>query len=215
MFHDRHDAGLRLAWELGHYKDRKDALVLAIPRGGMPVGAALARELDLPLNAILVGRLEHPDDRERQIGAVSLTEVEFAAGAVGAEPVTAEYVAAAVESVRAVLHRRYWNYRAVSRAPSVEGRVVILVDDEAACALSLTAAAKRLRRDGAARVLAAVPAATSEAVAALRRAADEVVCLRTAQTEQALSEFYRDFRRVSEDEALEALKREASADARR
>jgi predicted phosphoribosyltransferase len=202
MFRDRADAGMRLAWELGRYKDRKDALILAIPRGGMPVGAALARDLSLPLNAMLVAKLEHPDDPATVIGAVSLTSVDL-----GESGVSDEYIAAAVERARAALRRRYWSYHWAIRFAPVADRIVILTDDEAASERPMIAAARRLRREGAAKIVAAVPAATREAYAALCRAVDVVVCLRVVESPEEVAGLYRDFGTVSEDQALEILRR--------
>lgn len=210
MFRDRVDAATRLAWELSRYKDRKDALVLAIPRGGMPVGGVIARELALTLNPILVAKLEHPDDPRVVIGAVSLTSVDLDPAATGEGGVSEEYVAAAVEKARAVMRRRYWSYHWAVRFTPVAGRVVILTDDEASSERSLVFAARRLRREGAARIVIAVPAVAREAHEALRRADDEVVCLRVVESPSEVSALYRDFRPVSEEEALEVLRRQAA-----
>ena len=215
MFRDRKDAGTRLSWELSRYKNRKDALIMAIPRGGMPVGGALAHELGLTLNAMLIAKLEHPDHREVVIGAVSLTSVDLDPTATGEGGVTEEYVAVAVEKVRSSLRRRYWNYHWAIRFTAVAGRIVILTDDEAASQRTLVAAIRRLRREGAARIVAAVPAASRDAYEALRRAADEVVCLRVVESPTEVSALYRDFRSVTEDEALEVLRRQAPGAAAR
>ncbi|MBI5245664.1 MAG: phosphoribosyltransferase [Elusimicrobia bacterium] len=211
MFRDRTDAGARLAWELSRYKDRKDALVLAIPRGGMPVGGEIARELGLALNAILIAKLEHPDEPGVVIGAVSLTSVDVDSATTGEGGVSEEYVAAAVEKARAVLRGRYWDYHRAVRFTPVAGRIVILTDDEAASELSLIAAVRRLRREGAAKIVAAVPVASREAYEALRRAADEVVCLRVVESSTDVCGLYRDFSSVTEDEALAALRRTSRA----
>jgi len=215
MFRDRADAGTRLSWELSRYKDRKDALVLAIPRGGMPVGGAIAYELSLPLNAMLIAKLEHPDDRETVIGAVSLTSVDLDPAVSGEGGVSEEYVAVAVEKVRVALRRRYWNYHWAIRFKSVAGRIVILTDDEASSERTLIAAVRRLRREGAAKIVVAIPAASRAAYEALKRAADEVVCLRVVESPAEVSGLYRDFRTVTEDEALEALRRHAPGAAAR
>ncbi|MFI5360937.1 MAG: phosphoribosyltransferase family protein [Elusimicrobiota bacterium] len=215
MFQDRADAGLRLSWNLGRYKDRHDALVLAIPRGGMPVGGVLARELDLSLNAMLVGKIEHPDDRGVVIGAVSLTSVDLDPAAVGEGGVTAEHLDAAVESVKAILRQRYWDCHAVVHPAAIAGRTVILTDDEAASGWPMAAAARRLRREGAARIVAAVPAASREAYEFLCREADRVVCLWTVENPAAVAGLYRDFRSVTDAESLEILRRSTQAAAAR
>lgn len=203
MFRDRADAGLRLAWELGRYKERGDAVVLAVPRGGMPVGAALARELELPFGAVFSHRVPHPDDPSRSLGAVSLDGLEpGAAGDAGAD-----YLAAMSSRQQEELRRRYWAYRRVAPPPEVLDRTALLTDDEAATGRTLAAAARRLRREGAARVLVALPAASAEAAALLRGVADELLCLRVVPDEAEIPELYADFSRVSEEQALECLSR--------
>lgn len=202
MFKDRGDAGLRLAWELGRFKERRDALVLAVPRGGMPVGAALARELDLPLGAAFSHRVPHPDDPALSLGTVSLDGFEGAAA--GAD---ADYLAAMSSRQQEELRLRYWAYRQVAAPPAVADRAVLLVDDEASTGRTLATVARRVRRDGAASVTVALPAATVEAAAILRRHADELVCLRVVAEAAELPGLYADFRRVTEEQALEALRR--------
>jgi putative phosphoribosyl transferase len=209
MFQDRTDAGLRLSWNLSRYKDRKDALVLAIPRGGMPVGAMLARELDLSLNAMHVGKIEHPDDRSVVIGAVSLTSLDLDPAVMAGGEIPAEHLEAAVEIVKAVLRRRYWDCRGVVRRASVSGRTVILADDEAASPWPLAAAIRRLRREGAVKIVVAVPAASREAYEFLRREADYIFCLQIVENPADIAPLYMDFRSVTDAEVLECLKQAA------
>lgn len=205
MFKDRADAGRRLAWELGRYKERRDAVVLAVPRGGMPVGAALAAELDLPWGAVLVHRVPHPDDPSASLGCVTLDGLEPGADG-GTGP---DYLAAMAERQREALRRRFWAYREASRPPSLEGRIVLLTDDEASTGRSLAAAARRARREGAARVVAALPAASEAAAALLRGRVDELHVLRVAREPAELPGFFASFEPVSEEQALEALRRAA------
>ncbi len=215
MFQDRTDAGLRLSWNLSRYKDRKDALVLAIPRGGMPVGGVVARELDLALNPLLVGKIEHPDDRKIVIGAVSLTSLDLDPAAVGEGGVSAEHIDAAVESVKTVLRQRYWDCHSIVHPASVEGRTAILVDDEAGSPWPLAAGIRRLRREGAVKIVAAVPAASREACEFLRREADKVVCLTVVENPEDIVPLYRDFRPVTNAEFLEILRHAAQGAAAR
>lgn len=207
MFRDRSDAGVRLAWELGRYKDRSDAHILAIPRGGMPVGGALARELGLGLHAALSHRIPHPTDERASIGAVTLDAVEL-------DPVArtapADYLAAMIARQREDLRRRYWAYHEAAPPPAtVEGRVVILTDDEASTGGTMSAAIRRLRREGAARIVAALPAATTEAASRLHAHVDEFICLRRVDDAADIPSLYADFSRVTEEEALEVLRWQA------
>lgn len=205
VFKDRADAGLRLAWELGRFKERRDAVVLAVPRGGMPVGAALARELDLPLGAVLVHRVPHPDDPAASLGCVTLDGLEPGPGAAA----DADYFAAMAERQREALRRRYWVYREAAPPVRLDGAVAIVVDDEAATGGTMLAALRRARRAGAARVFAALPAATDAAAGRLREHFDGLCVLATARAPEELPRFYEDFAPVSEERALEVLRRSA------
>jgi predicted phosphoribosyltransferase len=206
MFRDRVDAGERLARALKRYKGRAGLLVLAVPRGGLPVGAVLARELGAELDVALVKKIGHPNDPEFAIGAVSPTGTELDLDVLRREGVSTEYAVREAERLREILLERRRFYRGGAPAADVRGRTVILADDGAATGRTLSAAASLLKEDGAAKVVAAVPVGSPEAVAALRRRADEVVCLETPDDFTAIGRCYRDFAQVSDEEAAALLR---------
>lgn len=212
MFRDRVDAGRRLAGGLERYRGRAGAIVLAVPRGGLPVGAEVARALGLPLDALLVKKIGHPANPECAVGAVSLTGEAVDPGTLARAGVPAEYAAAEVERLRADLRRRSVRYRGAAPPPAVSGRTVILVDDGAATGLTLLAAVDVLRRERAGRIVVAVPVASAEAAAALRARADELVCLLVPPDLDAIGRYYADFSQVSDEEAV-ALLRDGAAPA--
>ncbi len=210
MFHDRHDAAVRLLRRLQGYRGRRDALVLAIPRGGLPIGGLLARELGLPLDVILTKKIGHPYNPEFAIGAVSLTGETLDEGLARREGVSAEWLASEVARIRGTLRERYRLYHGAGEPLPVAGRTVILTDDGAATGRTLLVAIELLRREGAAKIVAAVPVAPPETVELLEARADEVVCLEAPSSFMAIGEFYGDFSQVSDREAAAILRKEGA-----
>jgi predicted phosphoribosyltransferase len=210
MFHDRHDAAVRLVRELRRYRGREDALVLAVPRGGLPIGAVLSRELGLPLDVILTKKIGHPYNPEFAIGAVSLTGEAVDEDLAKREAVPAAWIAGEISRIRGDLRERYRMYHGAAAPRSVAGRTVILTDDGAATGRTLIVAIELLRREGAAKIVVALPVAPPDAVELLESAADEVVCLEAPSSFMAIGEFYDDFRQVSDEEAVDLLKKEDS-----
>lgn len=206
MFRDRLDAAMRLGWALGRYREDPNAVVLAVPRGGLAVGEPLARELGLRLGVFMVKRLAHPEDPDISIGAVGLSSTEVAPAAT-AGGIALTGLADEVDRLRAELRRGYAVYREVSPPPDPAGRTVILTDDGAATGRTLVLAIGQLRREGAARVVAALPAAPFETVTALRGLADEVVCLEAPEDFGTIADFYDRLPPVSEEEAVDLLRR--------
>lgn len=210
MFRDRHDAGIRLARALRRYRGAKDALVLAVPRGGLPVGREIARALGLRLDVVLTKKIGHPDNPEFAVGAVSLTDEALDAELIAREAVPREHILSAVARIRTELRARGRLYRGSADPPSVAGKTVILTDDGAATGRTLLAAVDLLRRQGARRIVVALPVAAPDAVAALKARADEAVCLEAPESFFAVGESYGDFNQVSDAEAV-AILREAAA----
>ena len=210
MFRDRWEAGKRLAAALESYRGRRGAVVLAVPRGGLPVGAVIARELHLPLDAMLTKKIGHPANPEVAVGAVALTGEEISSNAEELG-VPEDYLREQVELLRSELRRRHALYLGSGESLPVAGRTVLLVDDGAATGLTLKAAAGALKNAGAARVVVAVPIAPPDALRVLRSQADEVVCLETPLDFRAVGQFYNDFSEVSDDQAIAILRSFAPA----
>lgn len=206
MFHDRIDAADRLARRLKAYRGRRDAVVLAIPRGGLPIGRTLADALGLELDVVLTKKIGHPDNPEYAIGAVSLTGEAVNRDVVERERIPAEYLATAIARIRESLWQRYRMYRGVSKPLDVAGKTVILTDDGAATGRTLLAAIDLLRADRARRIVVAVPVAPPDALELLERSADEVVCLEAPAEFMAIGQFYADFSQVPDEEAVAILR---------
>ena len=209
-FHDRAEAGRLLAEQLGAYVRRPDVLVLALPRGGVPVGFEVARALGVPLDVFLVRKLGVPGQEELAMGAIATGGVRVVNDAVveelGIAPEVMEAVAAREQDE---LERRERAYRGERPAPDVSGRVVILVDDGLATGSTMRAAARALKKLGPSRVVVAAPLAAREACEALRAEADEVVCAETPEPFKGVGRWYNDFSQTTDEEVRALL--EASA----
>jgi len=205
-FIDREEAGRALAEELLQYAGT-DPVVLGLPRGGVPVAAQIARVLGGHLDVCVVRKLGAPMEPELAIGAVAegpAVIVERAiARMVGVDPIDlVAHVRAQFDEVR----RRVDTFRGGRPLPDVRDRVVILVDDGIATGSTMRAALRSLRRHKPARLVIAVPVAPPGAVAALRREADEVVCLVQPEDMQAIGLWYQDFHQLDDDEVTRILR---------
>ncbi|MFI5360947.1 MAG: phosphoribosyltransferase [Elusimicrobiota bacterium] len=207
MFADRREAARALAEKLTRYKHREDAVILAVPRGGVVLGAVLSEELGLPFDVILTKKIGHPVNPEFAIGSVSLSGEAVDSGLIERDGIPQQYIDATIARIRESLWQRYRLYRGTSRPLAVAGKTVILTDDGAATGRTLAAAIELLRRDRAAKIVLAVPVASPEALESLRLAADETICLETPRDFRAIGESYGDFAQVSDSEALGLLRK--------
>lgn len=207
IFADRDEAGLLLAERLAQMALPR-ALVLALPRGGVPVGAQIARRLDAPLDVAFVRKLGAPDEPELAIGAVAggdPPEIVLNARVVEELGLSGDFIRSAVARELAVIDQRRRDYADVRPAVEPGGRTVIVVDDGAATGMTMQAALRSIRRRGAVRVIAAVPVASREAAAMLREEADDVVCLSAPRRFGSVGSFYRSFAQVSDAEVAALL----------
>jgi putative phosphoribosyl transferase len=204
-FADRHDAGRALAEQLGRLAG-EDVVVLALPRGGVPIGHEVAEALHAPLDVFVVRKLGLPGQPELALGAIASGGVEVLnADVLAAYPVPRAVIDAVVREERAELDRRERAYRD-GRAPvPVAGRVAVLVDDGLATGATMRAAVLAVRRLHPARVVVAVPVGAREACDALRQVADDVVCVSTPDPFRAVGLWYADFSQTTDDEVRALL----------
>ncbi|HUQ14535.1 MAG TPA: phosphoribosyltransferase [Gemmatimonadales bacterium] len=215
-FMDRHDAGRRLAAALGSYAGREDVLVLALPRGGVPVGYEVARALGAPLDVMQVRKLGVPGHEELAMGAIASGGVRILSeGVVQALRIPEWVIATVAAAEEQELDRRERIYREGRPFPEVRGRTVILVDDGLATGSTMRAAAAALRAHGAGRLVAAVPVAPKDTCDALRELVDDVICAVTPEPFLAVGEWYEDFTQTSDADVQDLLRRAAGAGARR
>jgi putative phosphoribosyl transferase len=207
-YRDRHEAGRVLAAMLMHYKGRDDVIVLALPRGGVPVAFAVAQALAAPLDVFLVRKLGLPGHDELAMGAIATGGERVLNEQVVKEVgIPARIINAVAEREQRELERRERLYRGDRPAPNVRDRTVILVDDGLATGSTMRAAVRALRRQWPARIVVAVPVAASQTCQELQAEADEVVCAVTPEPFYAVGLWYADFSPTSDDEVRDLLAR--------
>ena len=206
LFRDRVDAGRQLAQRLTPYAGRDDVLVLALPRGGVPVAAEIAAALDAPFDVFLVRKLGVPGQPELAMGAIA------EGGTTVLNDDLIDSLGTSVEMVDRVrarelqeLERRQRLYRGVRPRPDVHDRTVILVDDGLATGASMEAAVGALRAMGPARVVVAVPVGARESCARMAALADEVICAQMPERFAAVGQWYADFSETSDEEVSALL----------
>lgn len=205
-FLNRVEAGQVLAGSLAEYRDRDDVIVLALPRGGVPVAAEIARLLGVRLDVFVVRKLGVPGHEELAMGAIASGGVRLVNDEVvvplGIPPSVIDSVAS---SEQIELERREQLYRGTREPIRLAGRTVILVDDGLATGSTMRAAVMAVRRQQPARVVVAVPVGAPQTCAILEREADAVVCARTPDPFVAVGLWYRDFTPTSDDEVRALL----------
>jgi predicted phosphoribosyltransferase len=208
LFHDRSDAGRQLAAKLTALAGRPDVIVLALPRGGVPVGYEVAQALRAPLDVFLVRKLGLPGQEELAMGAIATGGVRVVNDEVVRRlRVSPDVIDAVADKELRELRRREKIYRDERPAPDVRGKNVILVDDGLATGSTMRAAVAALRQQHPARIIVAVPVGAVETCADLREEADQVVCARTPEPFYAVGLWYEDFSQTTDDEVRELLER--------
>ncbi|GAA4552724.1 phosphoribosyltransferase family protein [Pseudonocardia xishanensis] len=208
-YRDRVDAGRRLAGRVGPLLADRDPVVLGLPRGGVPVAAEVARDLDAPLDVVVVRKLGVPFQPELAMGALGEGgALVVAEGIVRSARVTAAEFDEVAARARAEVERRARVLRPGARVP-LRGRTVLLVDDGIATGSTVRAACAVVRAEGAARVVVAVPVCAADTARILRREVDELVCLQEPDRFAAVGDYYHDFRQISDEEVVTLLSRAA------
>ena len=211
IFRDRTDAGKWLAESLAGYADRPDVLVLALPRGGVPVAFEVAEMLDAPLDIFLVRKLGVPGHEELAMGAIATGGVRVVNDSVvNYLRIPGEVIDAVAADEQRELERRERAYRDNRPAPDVRGRTVILVDDGLATGSTMRAAAAALRKQGPARIVVAVPVSSPETCDEFRSEVDDIVCAATPRPFRGVGQWYDDFSQTTDEEVRELLARAAA-----
>ena len=212
QFLNRTEAGKFLAENLGAYVNQDDVLVLALPRGGVPVAAEVAKRLNVPLDVFVVRKLGVPDHPELAMGAIASGGVRVinrdVVQALRIPDIVSDAVAAQEQEE---LARRERAYRDDLPPPDVEGKTVILVDDGIATGSTMMAAVAALRQLNAARVVVAAPVVAGATYYQMRRAADDVAAVMVPEEFRGVGEWYENFSQISDGEVRQLL---ADADAR-
>lgn len=202
MFSNRISAAYRLIPLLIKYKE-KEGVVLAVPRGGVPIAYIVAKELGLPLSVVLTKKIGHPANEEYAIGAVSLTDCYIAPH----ENVSPDYISDAITRIRKRLREMYRLYLGERQPAPVSGKTVIIIDDGIATGNTLLATIKMLRRERPSVIVVAAPVASRTAYSMLSKEADEVVVVHIPETFSGVGAFYDDFEEVSDEQVRYYLRK--------
>jgi predicted phosphoribosyltransferase len=206
-FRDRREAGRTLAARLQKYAGRNDVIVLALPRGGVPVAFEVAEALGVPLDLFLVRKLGTPGHRELAMGAIASGGVRVMNHEVvhwyGILPEAIDIVA---KEEQRELERRESAYREGRQPAPIDGRIVILIDDGLATGSTMKAGVQAVKQRNPARVVVAVPVGARETCEELSRVADEVICARTPEPFSAVGQWYLDFDQTTDEEVRELLR---------
>ncbi len=202
MFKDRIDAGTQLAEKLLDFKSQ-NVVVLAIPRGGLPLGAIVAKALNAPLDVALTKKIGHPSNKEYAIGAVSLENI-ILSDAVG---VTKGYIEEETARLRKKLKERHNQYYKNNVPQNIKDKTVIIVDDGIATGNTILVTIELVKMQNPNKIIVAIPVAPPSTVRKLENSPeiDEVICLETPYNFHAVGQFYEEFYQVSDQEAIQLL----------
>lgn len=201
LFKDRIEAGLLLSEHLMAYKN-SNTLILAVPRGGVPVGYVIAKMLELPLGIVLSKKIPHPLNKEFAIGAVSLDSIIIDENS----GVSNAYIDSEIIRLRESLREKYELYMG-NRVPlPIEGKNIIIVDDGIATGNTLLASVAMLRKKKPAKIIVAVPVAPENVAKEFKKTTDEFVCLNAAKYFRGVGAFYEHFGQVEDEEVIRLLR---------
>lgn len=200
MYNDRIDAGFILAKALEKYRNTT-GVVLAVPRGGVPIAYIVAKELGMPLDLLLTKKIGHPKNSEYAIGAVSLYDRFI----IPHENVSMEYIDDETARIRKRLREMYLKFMGDREPESLKGKTVIVIDDGIATGNTLLSTVSMIRNSKPEKIVIAVPVASESAVKKLSDVVDELVCPLIPQFFYGVGSFYENFEQVTDDEVMDYL----------
>ncbi|MFQ5963452.1 MAG: phosphoribosyltransferase [Candidatus Scalinduaceae bacterium] len=206
MFQDRREAGIKLAENLAKYSGEKDVIVIALPRGGVVVGAEIAKKIGAPLDVIITHKIGFPGESEFAIGAISENgKLELNDSIVTRYNIPQSYLDEEISRQKAEIERRLIAYRGGKKLPSMKDKIIILVDDGVATGFTMIAAIKALNEEGLKKLVVAIPLSPEETFLKLKSLSDEIICLEIPEIFLAIGNFYYDFEQTTDDEVKELM----------
>lgn len=203
LFSNRIDAGQQLAGQLMEYANRDDVVVLALPRGGVPVAYEVAKTLHVPLDVFLVRKLGVPGQKELAMGAIASGDVTvFNDEIVGSLQISQSEIDEVIKEQQAILQAREKLYLGDRNPINISGRVVILVDDGIATGATVRVAIKAIKKIKCKKIIVATPVAPPDTIGKLRSLVDEVVCLQMPTPFFAIGGWYEDFAQTTDEEVV-------------
>ena len=206
MFANREEAGRLLYKELLQYKDKKEAIVVTIPRGGLPIGQTLAKKLNLPLEITLSKKIGHPSNKEYAIGAVTLEDRILS---TAASQVSEDYIEEETIIIRQLLKERFKQYYGTRKPIPLKGKIVIIVDDGMATGNTLISCIQLIKKQHPAKIVVALPVASNSALKRVRDLIliEDTICLEAPVSFRAVGQFYNEFNQVNDAEVIELLRK--------
>lgn len=205
LYKDRFDAANKLADELLPYKNDKNVVILAIPRGGVQIGFVISKKLNVPLDIIITKKIGYPGVSEYAIGAASLESVSFDKNVVREEHLE-DYVKKETERIRNLLKEKYKIYQGNKAPLDIKNKIVIIVDDGVATGKTLDVSIDLVKKSKPKKIMLAAPVFSKSAFIRLRNKADEIVCPFIAEYFLGIGQFYSEFKQVEDEEVIKLLK---------
>lgn len=205
MFLNREEAGTLLADKLINFSNKKDAVIVAIPRGGVPVGAIIAKKLNLPLEIVLSKKIGHPFNKEYAIGAVTLNSIILNESVPG---ISKLYIEEETAKNRSILEQRYQTYYGKQTPLNLKNKDVIIVDDGVATGNTLISSILLIELQHPSSIIVALPVAPPNALKRIKKLeiVSTTICLSTPLNFYAVGQFYEDFNQVNDQEVIKLLK---------
>lgn len=205
MFNNRDEAGGLLAERLLDYQNQEDVVVVAVPRGGVPVGAVIAAKLKKPLEIVLSKKIGHPLNKEYAIGAVTLENKILSPAA---DDISENYIEEETERIRVLLKTRYQRYFGEKEPLKLSGKIIILVDDGVATGNTMLSCIELIQQQHPSKIIVALPVAPDAALIKIGNSpyVNKILCLLTPSNFMAVGQFYTNFTQVSDEEVIQLLK---------
>ncbi len=206
VFQDRKEAGCKLADKLAKYTDEKNIIVLALPRGGVAIGAEIAKRIGAPLDVIMTRKIRFPGEPEFAIGAIAENgKVALNDRIVKSYNILQSYLDEEICRQKAEIERRLIAYRGGEKLTFIKDKIIILVDDGVATGFTIIAAINALKDEGVKKLIVAVPVSPQDTFLKLKGLVDEIICLETPEVFLAIGDFYYDFEQLTDEEVMQLI----------